>query len=933
MIDTFQNSAAELEVDSSSSSSSSSSGSEAAYQAMDLDSPDSGLREGTLAIANEPTSRPNGSASSSGNLTGTSSASNQAELALAHPASEFHSAGTSTDLQLFPASYLGEARGNEIAKYFKDKRDSSSAIPGGAQVERVTVRESIVSLLLRLYSTFGGQLESYQVPEMLSGEGDAEGCAFNGAEDGRIGDGRFWIRKVLDKLCSLHPNVLHSVKSTVQALNEARNTKAICFSGSEDLTESEKKRRIKERQQRLLQEFANKQREFMQHAMAAEQMETDFESVPGDSKTPSPNQESGQLSYTSTPEAPKELQRAVVAPTYDCVICNQSSPSTMDRPMCLVILLQSTNMLQKPSPAKEALHLPVNSDQMSEFLRHQRISSKEERQRLDVLEKFSNAFSFMESKDGGRVFVQTCGHCLHLDCQKQYLQALRTQQRHQTMDVEHGEYACPLCRQLANSALPIVGGVFTNGPVPLSSPEPGLAESASEIMEILARHNPVVSPSGLTLTNAIGEIVEDMINISVAYRKPNESSSSPRSLPVFLRTTARANIELELMQRNESLSQGPFNEQAPSEHRAEMNPSENSSHLFDEGSQSFSKDGYQEQSGSSKFGSKGSAYSWPLLPKRSCLSSLLHVLASQRKALTIKPLGDIWKKVTGQDCGMLHGRALLEKNRGEEEREAPLLTLDPISLLVELTLCLPLPIQKHQFRCLAQHLYNVLVTQIIILRSQAMSNDKKKFYKENCICDWPLSALVSCVIRKLDASLLEVDEVRNSDSYSSKKSSCKADFENSLHERAISFLRVAAVLQHYFLGNSLPSVSSNASMRNEFEALCSCLDLSWKPTLSGEKDFTCLVENWFNELKFVSGTSKEVCEVIALYHRRFFTPRLLILPRAYDAIFQVNIDQINFEQVIYMFGFYSFTIGQPVNVACRFPRNQAYVFLAGLWFV
>lgn len=55
----------------------------------------------------------------------------------------------------------------------------------------------------------------------------------------------------------------------------------------------------------------------------------------------------------------------------------------------------------------------------------------------------------------GGVHVQTCGHHLHLDCLKSYLESLRSQQRQQSLAVERGEYLCPLCRQLANSVLPL----------------------------------------------------------------------------------------------------------------------------------------------------------------------------------------------------------------------------------------------------------------------------------------------------------------------------------------------------------------------------------------------------------------------------------------------------------------------------------------------
>ena len=58
----------------------------------------------------------------------------------------------------------------------------------------------------------------------------------------------------------------------------------------------------------------------------------------------------------------------------------------------------------------------------------------------------------------GGVFVQSCGHHVHLTCQQSYVQSLRgtnTRPTSQTLAVDRGEYQCPMCRQLANSVLPI----------------------------------------------------------------------------------------------------------------------------------------------------------------------------------------------------------------------------------------------------------------------------------------------------------------------------------------------------------------------------------------------------------------------------------------------------------------------------------------------
>lgn len=71
-----------------------------------------------------------------------------------------------------------------------------------------------------------------------------------------------------------------------------------------------------------------------------------------------------------------------------------------------------------------------------------------------VILQFSWLISVNLGWEGG-VHVQTCGHHLHLDCLKSYLESLRSQQRQQSLAVERGEYLCPLCRQLANSVLPL----------------------------------------------------------------------------------------------------------------------------------------------------------------------------------------------------------------------------------------------------------------------------------------------------------------------------------------------------------------------------------------------------------------------------------------------------------------------------------------------
>lgn len=47
---------------------------------------------------------------------------------------------------------------------------------------------------------------------------------------------------------------------------------------------------------------------------------------------------------------------------YDCVICNQTSPSTEDKPMGLVVLVQATSVIGHERQQTERLPLPTSDD-------------------------------------------------------------------------------------------------------------------------------------------------------------------------------------------------------------------------------------------------------------------------------------------------------------------------------------------------------------------------------------------------------------------------------------------------------------------------------------------------------------------------------------------------------------------------------------------
>lgn len=90
--------------------------------------------------------------------------------------------------------------------------------------------------------------------------------------------------------------------------------------------------------------------------------------------------------------------------------------------------------------------------------------------------------------------MQTCGHHLHLDCLLPYIKSLNHQQRQLSLAVDSGEYLCPLCRQLANSFLPLSPQLGKRGPV-VRSPFTTILPEINNLLKEVQRNPLTVSIS------------------------------------------------------------------------------------------------------------------------------------------------------------------------------------------------------------------------------------------------------------------------------------------------------------------------------------------------------------------------------------------------------------------------------------------------------
>ncbi|KAJ8931392.1 hypothetical protein NQ314_015698, partial [Rhamnusium bicolor] len=310
----------------------------------------------------------------------------------------------------------------------------------------VKVNESIISLLLRLHSQLSG------VPDSYNPEEDTHVC-----NEAPIGDGAYFVGRLLKKMSHVDSSCKNCIQETRMKLWPSQEEREEAKKQRDCKEREERRRRAKERQQKLMAEFANKQKQFMEKAM-----ETD-ENADG-----------------------MEEEVLVSKQEYDCVICNQSTPSTEEKPMGLVVLIQATSVIghRRRYGQPERSVLPTCDDER-EFLRRDDTLAAEFDRRVEGLDRHFDPQSWFLSVnlgwDGG-VHVQTCGHHLHLDCLNSYLHSLRSQQRQPTLSPEKGEYLCPLCRQLANSVLPLSPQLGDKAQMVRSRPN----ESMSHILEELS---------------------------------------------------------------------------------------------------------------------------------------------------------------------------------------------------------------------------------------------------------------------------------------------------------------------------------------------------------------------------------------------------------------------------------------------------------------
>lgn len=727
-------------------------------------------------------------------------------------------------------------------------------LPLAGSKDMVSVNESIISLLIKLHSKLSAKPDSYTLKPDRAKIATLSHTVTKEYQESRIGDACFFVEKVLDKIFELDSACEHAIKVTLAHMwpNQHANDAQEDIEQEKDEAEA-KRKRARERQAKIMKEFTERQQKFMAQARETEDTgDMDQETV--DTKT--------------------------VSKECFCVHCHLSMPSTPERPMGHVVLLQATSVLAHKHQQDKDLHLPLTEE---EYARQQSIAASHQDEsclggaaaiRDDLLSHHFDQRSYMLSVNigwRGGVFVQSCGHQVHLSCLQSYMHSLRGMnhaQLNQNIAVERGEYMCPMCRQLANGVLPIPPDKEASQTVRAKSEYP--VNIGHEITSILSE--PVADPLSAQhsqLMNAMDRIMDSLTHTTY-HRYQHQAGPEHHAIIMFVCSVARTNLELNLVIRGGNLLTATTNIAA-----SPVAPT--SSH-----------------------------------PK-SCILPLLHVLGVHAKRRLPRPLVADWCQVTGLWRGddMIDARSLMVR-----DTDVPMLLRDPTTLLIQFVLILPIQIDPVYFTCLVRQLYNLCWMQSCMKVSCLLPTVIRQSFLE----DWqtkvrnntdPQSYLkvdtVSMAIGLL-ASILEPSNLYFEDIAASLGATAvlpgdsKAqkfdpnvtieEIEHRIQIECLNFMRIASLLRHYIYNEPIPDIWEPDW---EFTRLAQFLGMAdsdisgrvWSgPCLGWLTAPANLCFTWTQQVFAFAAKSLPATKKLVLMNSLWKPPQLLRLPNNYDSIFQ-----------------------------------------------
>ncbi|XP_037294366.1 E3 ubiquitin-protein ligase Ubr3 [Manduca sexta] len=679
--------------------------------------------------------------------------------------------------------------------------------------DSIPVNESIISLLLKLHSQLSGRLDSFSLEEPAPPNEEV------------IGEGAAAVGGVLRRLAALDARCAGAVRALRAQLWPHQRERQAEQRARERREKEERSRRARERQQQVMREFARRQQQFLS-AMEAEAGEA--------------------ASMQWEDEAPER--------DYDCVICNTTTPSTPSDPVGLVVLLQSTSVLGHRRRADSGgARLALSENERARLHAQADTTAAAHHYRLhdDLHQHFDKESWLLSVNVGweGGVHVQSCGHHLHLRCLAAYLRALQAPQRPHNLHVDRGEFLCPLCRQLANTVLPLAPRPRPARPPPAPSTpdhQNHHDQRAAAIQEMLDTLHP--EPEQSNLSEAMGKSMEDM-TATAGGKLKQRYGSSPAGIFTFVASLVRTNLECELVQRGGTL-------------------------------QTTAAPRYK--------------------PRNDCIVPLLVVAGAHSRVLRAAgaKLGasEAWRLLAPVPAAALGSSATpLVPAPPASARPVPLLLRDPLALLMHFLLLAPPDppyLDMQDFTCIVRQLYALCYYQIVC---QFLANTSAEGRAALAGAGREAEPAGLRHAARLLLGALAGSELFTEDGPPDHTADHHQpdilQMERELQELLLPFVRIAALVRHHLYGCELPEV---ATPRQEFVRLCYYLELvtegmewsewsAWRALPAGAE---AAARAWARQLDGAAARGQLVVRrLLRALHVAWAAPRLLALPREYDRVF------------------------------------------------
>lgn len=862
--------------------------------------------------------------------------------------------------------------GRAVTNHERNNEQTRRRIPTRKVVrDKRQFNESILSLLLRLHAKFSDKPASYRYDRSRA----ELNCSI---ERSRIGDGIHFITIVLDLLCSSQATMktkVHTLKTLLwpdeieihftdelskgdcdiemsTKLNDLPTTgiddgnkfdtpmtsSKCCKATNSTMTPNEKRLKAKEYQRKLMAEFANKQRAFMEkhessgelkaHGLPNDKLSIAFVDNPSDepinlssrteisdpnkmSDTEQPTAADSKLTQKNfgvesdvTKEGDtikidlmtkedRELSNRLSdvgefknAISPECCICGIGGPIDSINPLGHIVLLQSTSVFgHSHLRPKSERSLPCDESEQS-CLREETYAKCLER-RIDLLCEHFAESSWLDSinigAEGG-VHVQWCGHYLHTECHQSYMKTLDHDVRHEERlrtSIDSDYFLCPVCRKMANSVLPRLSDSL---PLEHSSVAVASTERLEDKIQLIASLLSSRSVPSQKELRSSALFCAHLTKSTGPQHRLVRTTASMHSLSLFLTSIARINLEAEIIIR--------------------------------------------------------SKYPWDN-KRQDCFRSLFQVLALNAQPLISDQwfsYDQTWSHLTGcvDERNKLGVKAI--------KREVPLLLRDSIAMLLQFLFTISNQLVcKSNFTSVTKVVFNLTVVQSIAL---VLSYTKPRFLYKHISGDntegyedfnpnstnkhEKLRRIIQLLFQNLNPLLDSNEEplmglnhiVRTRwNCLTQKSQSIELESKNSINDEhqlhhietqiklaCLPFLRIAALIQHHLYQTEYPklwqldeeTIGDIDSINHDFEHLSRVLELNvytshshqitlidtlnWPVSFGsiGEK----LIESWSNELKgfgaeySIAARTLLICRPLA-----WLRPSLMQLPNSYDDIF------------------------------------------------